>query len=609
MALVVPIAVYLVVSSFILSVTAPADKARVFNVRIAAVGTNDGNRITDVDVSKAFHMESNIFYNGDRDLWVEFDLSANASQVEIDINGDVQTVSGGAQRLRLNRNVDSLQSYEIAFRFESEAHWHRFNVHDASAHDSPEIINSHFDLQLFSAKVNFGLDSYEGELVELGGNLQLPEYENNHIAIGNPFNQSSFRGIFEGNGFSISGLRLTGAPAFFHEVKDSVVRNLTLSGDIVAQQNASGFANIFNNSIIINSANKVNVTTTAPKAAGFFGTVTGNSILIGCLNFAEISAPSSSGIAAEINATSFTSINSGNLGNLSGDSVSGLAAILDETSSIDIYNFISGGALNGTQSNVVVPLAGNSNVNIVGGYRIVGDCIEDFSGNTLDIQTALRTINDTNDSLRNDPVFAELLDFITVAAIIEAFFGGHQEAALVTVRFMSGTSVIESVQARFGENVAFIRPSFSGNNYLLGWSTKQSFAPDELRYGDIGHFVVHENLVKLENYEYFIDFYAVLVTQSEISGNPDIRLPAVTLQTDKHTSPTIRRFLPRAMPITLMHDESCALFLTTAFKDGYRFYGWASSQENAELGIRVAMQVITESTRATLWAIWVLDCK
>jgi hypothetical protein len=150
------------------------------------------------------------------------------------------------------------------------------------------IIASAGDFDLFVQKVNAGNTS-----------LNFKVTDDFTVGISSPITQP-YEGIFDGNGYTISGLD----HPLFNTVDGGVVKNVTLtnvsinsSADYVGAIAgiAQGYSRIYNCGILPNSADfpegtHPSVTTTGECAGGIVGKLDGDSRVINCYSYADVSA-------------------------------------------------------------------------------------------------------------------------------------------------------------------------------------------------------------------------------------------------------------------------------------------------------------------------------
>ena len=134
-------------------------------------------------------------------------------------------------------------------------------------------------LAALAQSVNDSNDSkdYGDYTIKLTKNLDLNGIE--WTPIGTKGTSNVFKGTFDGNGATISNLKISGGSyvALFGETSDATIKDLTVTGE-VSGEDVAGIVAKATDTTITNCVNKVNVTATAGKAAGisasFGGTIT-----------------------------------------------------------------------------------------------------------------------------------------------------------------------------------------------------------------------------------------------------------------------------------------------------------------------------------------------
>ena len=131
-------------------------------------------------------------------------------------------------------------------------------------------------LAALTNEVNEG-KSYDGYTIKLTKNLDLNGIE--WTPIGTKGTSNVFKGTFDGNGATISNLKISGGSyvALFGETSGATIKDLTVTGE-VSGEDVAGIVAKATGTTITNCVSKVNVTATAGKAAGisasFGGTIT-----------------------------------------------------------------------------------------------------------------------------------------------------------------------------------------------------------------------------------------------------------------------------------------------------------------------------------------------
>ena len=124
--------------------------------------------------------------------------------------------------------------------------------------------------------VNNG-NSYADYTIKLTKNIDLKG--NEWTPIGTKGTANVFKGTFDGNGATISNLKISGGSyvALFGETSGATIKDLTVTGE-VSGEDVAGIVAKATDTTITNCVSKVNVTATAGKAAGisasFGGTIT-----------------------------------------------------------------------------------------------------------------------------------------------------------------------------------------------------------------------------------------------------------------------------------------------------------------------------------------------
>jgi hypothetical protein len=148
------------------------------------------------------------------------------------------------------------------------------------------------DLFWFARQVNIkGLKDIEGRLT---GNINLKN------ASWTPIGSSStnYSGIFDGNGYEISGLNVNSEDNYqglFGYTKDATIKNLTVSGQVNGGGWVGAFAGLAMNSTIENCVNKATVQGTKVNTGGIAGFAGGAGVIQGCSNYGSISGTQSVG--------------------------------------------------------------------------------------------------------------------------------------------------------------------------------------------------------------------------------------------------------------------------------------------------------------------------
>ena len=212
------------------------------------------------------------------------------------------------------------------------------------------------DLEKFRDSVDNG-NTYEGKTVMLMNDIDLGGDENDESTwwnpigywhVGSPYDQiKAFSGVFEGNNHSINGIYCNVVKgkesiAFFSLIENAIIRNLTVSGDIILGANvgteislagAGLIGNVSGSSTIENCVNRVNVTklSTGRDAAGFVASVNNEEDVLtirNCTNYGNITGSNNcGGIIGNVNNGNViieNTCNKGAITNYLGDFAGGL---------------------------------------------------------------------------------------------------------------------------------------------------------------------------------------------------------------------------------------------------------------------------------------------
>ncbi|MDO4868789.1 MAG: hypothetical protein Q4A65_00655 [Bacillota bacterium] len=140
--------------------------------------------------------------------------------------------------------------------------------------------------------------SFEGATVKLGNSISLKNADGTAgIRYWQPIGLSTkkFKGTFDGNGKSISGLTVSatsGAGGLFGHCEGAVIKGLTVYGNVQTPGNTAGIAAVMNGGSIENCINYAVVTSTAGtgKTGGICAEITDGARIINCRNKAKITS-------------------------------------------------------------------------------------------------------------------------------------------------------------------------------------------------------------------------------------------------------------------------------------------------------------------------------
>ena len=156
----------------------------------------------------------------------------------------------------------------------------------------PYLISDAEDLIWFREQVNEGQTNICGKLTT---DISLSDAEN-WTPIGNSDN-SKYRGVFDGGGFEISGLKIESTQSYqglFGRVSGGSVKNLTVSGNVETavatgtNSYAAGLVASADGANIVNCTNKVNVTGNKIGVGGIAGYTSGATKITLCTNKGSI---------------------------------------------------------------------------------------------------------------------------------------------------------------------------------------------------------------------------------------------------------------------------------------------------------------------------------
>ena len=476
--------VVIIASALIINrpIIAPNNWRPAAQLSAAIAGFSDAEGEADTD--KAFAVGSSIFFNGDEELSLKMDFPYDAKAVNVKIDGEPAvtgiTPLAGTLPLKFGAGKSHKVAFQLVDQGDGVGEWSEYDVHDVSAftEHNGTIINleTDFDLQLLSARVNFGLDDYSGKTVNLVKSIALPSFVNNHMQIGNNIGgntHSTFRGTFDGKNNAITGLNIKRTAkgndsfAVFNRL-DGILKNLTIKGKIdinaegqSGEAGAFGFASSLNGAVVLNCTSAVDITVTktagsgvTARAAGLFGVITGDSMLLNCLNSGTVqSANKASGLIGELLSDTFTAISCGNMGNLKGEEVTAFAVINADNiteKKISVYNFFASGKQEASISNSIASVAtaagegSTGDIKIAGGYSAavmsgtgttsvissdeVGGryniTIESyFAIQPISLAEVIEAINEICEQLRDE--FPEIAEEIKDFAVIDDFNDGN----------------------------------------------------------------------------------------------------------------------------------------------------------------------------------------
>lgn len=205
--------------------------------------------------------------------------------------------------------------------------------------DDPYLISAPDDLGRLAYRVNVEGASYPDSYFLLTNDLDMGERYWTAIGTTDSLNDESnirqFRGIFNGNGYTISNLTISstsGYQGLFGYVIGAQIYDLGVSGSITADFSTGGIVGYAVNSTITNCYNKITINATGDNIGGIVGHSIGSTIN-SCYNSANIKGNSSvGGVIGYANASNI--IDSYNTGVITGNISGGVAGTLENSSNL-----------------------------------------------------------------------------------------------------------------------------------------------------------------------------------------------------------------------------------------------------------------------------------
>ncbi len=148
------------------------------------------------------------------------------------------------------------------------------------------IIGSYEELKAFAVSVNEG-NTYEEKLIRLDVNVYLGGENSPWTPVGT--SASPFKGIFDGNYHTVSGLYINGGSSlgFFGNVDGGTVRNLVVKGSSAGSGDVAGIVGKLTAGKITNCGNEATVSGSA-NVGGIAGSVNGDCTVSGCYNSGSV---------------------------------------------------------------------------------------------------------------------------------------------------------------------------------------------------------------------------------------------------------------------------------------------------------------------------------
>lgn len=145
-----------------------------------------------------------------------------------------------------------------------------------------------------------GGNTFEGKTIKLDADLDLKG--ENWTPIGSKEEGKYFTGTFDGNGHTVSGLKIESGDyvAFIGAAKDATIKNVTVEGIVSGEDAAGVVARVEGSTTVENCVNNADVTSSSGKAGGIAcnATNTGEGIaeFINCVNNGDITGAANAGL-------------------------------------------------------------------------------------------------------------------------------------------------------------------------------------------------------------------------------------------------------------------------------------------------------------------------
>ncbi len=214
------------------------------------------------------------------------------------------------------------------------------------------VIKNGYNLAWLAAQVNGGNYTLNAKLAN---DITLNDY--NWTPIGGSSAAKAYKGQFDGQGYTISGLKIeatTTYQALFGYVNNGSISNLTVEGSVTSTANyAAGIAAYLNASTMTGCTNRVNVIGNQ-NVAGLAGYANGATTIDRCANTADVTAIANyaGGITANAMNASVVISNCYNTGTITGvNYVAGISAHV-QNANATIKNVYNVGIINGMDANV-----------------------------------------------------------------------------------------------------------------------------------------------------------------------------------------------------------------------------------------------------------------
>ena len=188
----------------------------------------------------------------------------------------------------------------------------------AGTEADPYIISDYPQLELLASRVNNGYNYSSGKHFKLGSDIACFDGENNHAPIGVHGTYQHFFGTFDGNGHTVSGIRIsssTGYQGLFGNLSGATVKNVTLADcNIIGCDEVGGivgysFTGTFENCRVLGDVTIGANASSADNHGGIVGYIFGRGTVNGCYSAATVTRDGNSnctnygGIVGKTNGT------------------------------------------------------------------------------------------------------------------------------------------------------------------------------------------------------------------------------------------------------------------------------------------------------------------
>ena len=167
----------------------------------------------------------------------------------------------------------------------------------AGTEADPYIISDYPQLELLASRVNEGYRYSSGKFFKLGADIVCFDGENNHAPVGVHGTYQHFFGTFDGDGHTISGIRInssTGFQGLFGYLSGATVKNVTLAkSTIIGRDEVGGivgysFTSTFENCRVLGDVTIKANASSADNHGGIVGHIFGRGTVNGCYSAATV---------------------------------------------------------------------------------------------------------------------------------------------------------------------------------------------------------------------------------------------------------------------------------------------------------------------------------